>query len=110
MSSFTRCQNWKNSRANIDIDDKDIVIGMLQSLSVKEYPSDMFSSFGLTIVNVPFISSEVFSRSLQKIVTKNVLGLSATHARKDGLTPVFKDVFRTNCIQRRERKQRPCVN
>ena len=75
----------------IDIDDKDIVIGMLQSLSMKEYPSDMFSSFGLTIVDeCHHISSEVFSRSLQKIVTKNVLGLSATMQRKDGLTPVFK--------------------
>lgn len=75
----------------IDIDDKDIVIGMLQSLSMKEYPSDMFSSFGLTIVDeCHHISSEVFSRSLQKIVTTHVLGLSATMQRKDGLTPVFK--------------------
>ena len=35
----------------IDIEDKDIVIGMLQSLSMKDYPQDMFSSFGLTIVD-----------------------------------------------------------
>jgi len=75
----------------IDIDDKDIVIGMLQSLSMKEYPSDMFSSFGLTIVDeCHHISSEVFSRSLLKIVTKYCLGLSATMQRKDGLTRVFK--------------------
>ena len=40
----------------IDIDDKDIVIGMLQSLSMKDYPNDMFDSFGLTIVDeVPYI-------------------------------------------------------
>ena len=35
----------------IDMDNKDIVIGMLQSLSMKEYPDDMFSKFGLTIVD-----------------------------------------------------------
>jgi len=75
----------------IDIENKDIVIGMLQSLSMKEYPSDMFSEFGLTIVDeCHHISSEVFSRSLQKIVTKYTLGLSATMQRKDGLTRVFK--------------------
>ena len=75
----------------IDIENKDIVIGMLQSLSMKEYPEDMFSSFGLTIVDeCHHISSEVFSRSLQKIITYYTLGLSATMQRKDGLTKVFK--------------------
>jgi superfamily II DNA or RNA helicase len=75
----------------IDMKDKDIVIGMLQSLSMKEYPSDLFESFGLTIVDeCHHISSEVFCRSLQKIVTKYAMGLSATMQRKDGLTRVFK--------------------
>ena len=45
----------------IDIDEKDIVIGMLQSLSMKEYPASTFESFGLTIIDeVHHISSEVF--------------------------------------------------
>jgi len=75
----------------IDIEDKDIVIGMLQSLSTKTYPSNIFDSFGLTIVDeCHHISSEVFSRSLLSIVTKHMLGLSATMNRKDGLTKVFK--------------------
>ena len=75
----------------IDIDDKDIVIGMLQSLSMKEYPSSIFDSFGLTIIDeVHHISSEVFSNSLFKLVTKYMLGLSATMNRKDGTTRVFK--------------------
>jgi len=75
----------------IDIDDKDIVIGMLQSLSMKEYPSFIFESFGLTIIDeVHHISSEVFSNSLFKLVTKYMLGLSATMERKDGTTKVFK--------------------
>ena len=75
----------------VDIENKDIVIGMLQSLSMKDYHEDQFASFGLTIVDeVHHISSEVFSRSLVKIVTKYTLGLSATMNRKDGLTKVFK--------------------
>lgn len=75
----------------VDIEGKDIVIGMLQSLSMKTYPQEMFSSFGLTIVDeCHHISSEVFSRSLLAIVTKYTLGLSATMQRKDGLTKVFK--------------------
>ena len=75
----------------IDIDDKDIVIGMLQSLSMKEYPSTLFESFGLTIIDeCHHISSEVFSNSLFKLVTKYMLGLSATMNRKDGTTKVFK--------------------
>jgi len=75
----------------IDIDNKDIVIAMLQSLSMKEYPSSIFESFGLTIIDeVHHISSEVFSNSLFKLVTKYMLGLSATMNRKDGTTKVFK--------------------
>lgn len=75
----------------IDIENKDIVIAMLQSLSMKDYPSSVFESFGFTIIDeVHHISSEVFSNALFKIVTKYMLGLSATMNRKDGTTPVFK--------------------
>lgn len=75
----------------IDIDGKDIVIGMLQSISMKDYDPSVFASFGLTIIDeVHHISSEVFSRALFKIVSKYMLGLSATMERKDGTTYVFK--------------------
>jgi superfamily II DNA or RNA helicase len=75
----------------VDIENKDICIAMLQSLSMKDYPADTFASFGTMVVDeVHHISSEVFSRSLFKIVTKYTLGLSATMDRKDGTTYVFK--------------------
>ena len=75
----------------LDIENKDIVIGMLQSLSMKDYHETTFQSFGLTIIDeVHHISSEVFSCALFKIVTKYMLGLSATMNRKDGTTKVFK--------------------
>ena len=75
----------------VDIDDKDIVIGMLQSLSMKEYPKDMFDTFGLSVYDeCHHMSAEVFCRCMMKIVTKYTLGLSGTMVRKDGLTKVFK--------------------
>ena len=75
----------------IDVEDKDIVLGMLQSLSMKEYPQELFKDFGLLIVDeCHHISAEIFVRALQKIVTFYTLGLSATMVRKDGLTKVFK--------------------
>jgi hypothetical protein len=75
----------------IDIDGKDIVIAMLQSLSMKQYDPDLFDCFGLTIIDeVHHMGAEVFSQALQKVVTRYVLGLSATMNRKDGLTNVFK--------------------
>lgn len=73
-----------------DIEDKDIVIGMLQSLYDKDYGPNGFQSFGLTIVDeVHRIGSEQFSKTLLKVTTPNMLGISATVDRKDGLTKVL---------------------
>jgi len=73
-----------------DIEDKDIVIGMLQSLYDKDYGPTGFQSFGLTIVDeVHRIGSEQFSKTLLKVTTPNMLGISATVDRKDGLTKVL---------------------
>jgi len=75
----------------IDTENKDVVLGMLQSLSMKEYPRSLFAEFGFTIVDeVHHISAEVFSRALFKTVTPYMLGLSATMNRADGLTRIFK--------------------
>ena len=48
------------------------------------------SGTGPIVHNCHHISSEVFSQVLQKIVTRYILGLSATMNRKDGTTYVFK--------------------
>ena len=89
----------------IDIDNKDIVLCMLQSLSMKDYPSTMFDSFGFTIIDeVHHISSEVFSCALFKLVTKYMLGLSATMNRKDGTTKVFK-MFLGEVVYKLERSK-----
>ena len=75
----------------IDIDNKDIVIGMLQSLSSKEYDPLMWDQFGLTVFDeCHHLSAEVFSKIMINIVTNYTLGLSGTMKRKDGLTKVFE--------------------
>jgi len=88
----------------VDVENKEIVLCMLQSLINKEYPADLFAQFGLTIIDeVHHISSQTFSNSLFKVVTKYMLGLSATMDRKDGTTKVFK-MFLGPVIHKVERK------
>ena len=88
----------------IDIENKDIVIGMLQSLSMKNYPVSIFKEFGLSVYDeCHHIGAEVFSRVLFKSVTKYSLGLSATMKRKDGLTKVI-NMFIGNVVYKKERK------
>jgi superfamily II DNA or RNA helicase len=74
----------------LDIEGKDIVVAMLQSLSMKEYPPQTFKSIGLVIVDeCHHIASEAFSQSIPKITSKYMLGLSATPERKDKLMHVI---------------------
>lgn len=74
----------------VDVENKDIVIGMLQSLSMKEYDDKLFADFGLSVFDeCHHMSAEVFCRCMMKVTTKYTLGLSGTMTRKDGLTKVF---------------------
>ena len=74
----------------IDTENKDIVLGMLQSISMIDYPPDTFRNFGLVIYDeCHHLGAEVFSRSLLKTSCPYTLGLSATPQRNDGLTKVF---------------------
>jgi superfamily II DNA or RNA helicase len=75
--------------------EKDVVIGSIQSISDPrkdaEYDPEMFKEFGLLIVDeCHHIGAKSFSRCLDKIQPKYVLGLSATPHRQDGLTRVIK--------------------
>lgn len=74
---------------------KDVVIGMIQSLSDprkdNQYPESLFKDFGLLIVDeCHHIGAKTFSRCLNKIQTRYIIGLSATPNRQDGLTRVIK--------------------
>ena len=75
----------------VDIDDKDIVLGMLQSIAMRDYSENTFDSFGFVIFDeCHHLGAEVFSRALPKLNVPYMLGLSATPDRKDGLSKVFE--------------------
>ena len=77
--------------SKIFVEGYDIVIGMLQSISMKEYPESIFDSFGFVIYDeCHHLGAETFSRALLKTSCKYTLGLSATPTRADGLTKVFQ--------------------
>jgi len=93
-----------------DIEGKDIVIGMVQTLYDKEFDGDAFSKFGLTIIDeVHRIGSEQFSRTLFKTITPYMLGISATVERKDKLTKVLY-MFIGDKIYSEERKSDDLVS
>lgn len=74
----------------IDIEDKDIVIGSLQSISIKDYDVDAFNSFGTVVIDeVHHTSAEIFNKALFKISAVYTIGLTATLERKDGLSKIF---------------------
>lgn len=74
-----------------EIEGSDIIIGMLQTLSMRDFPENTFDEIGHVIIDECHrIPSRVFSRALMKINSNYMLGLSATPNRKDGLTKVLK--------------------
>ena len=69
-----------------EVEGFDVVIAMLQTLSMKDLEITKFKTLGLVIVDeCHHIASEVFSQALPKVTSKYMLGLSATPTRKDGL-------------------------
>lgn len=74
----------------IEIEDKDFVIAMLHTLSIRDFDKNVFADFGMAIIDeCHHIATETFSQALPKIGFKYMLGLSATPQRKDGLSYVI---------------------
>ena len=70
--------------------DKDIVIGMLQSISKDKYNSSIFKQFGLVIFDeAHHAPSQYFSKALPIISCKKTLALTATPKRADRLEKVL---------------------
>lgn len=73
-----------------ELDGSDIVIGMIQSIYNRDFAMGIFDPFRLTVIDeVHRIGSSEFSKTLTKIPTKYMLGISATVDRKDGLTDIL---------------------
>lgn len=68
----------------IEIEGRDIVIGMVQSISLREYNDEIFKNFSLIIYDeYHHYSSPCFAKRLFRLVGKYTLGLSATPFRLD---------------------------
>jgi superfamily II DNA or RNA helicase len=69
----------------------DCCICMLQTVAGRDWPLNTFAGFGFTIFDeCHHLGAEYFSRALMSIQTQNMLGLSATPDRMDGLHSVFE--------------------
>lgn len=79
-------------RDTFDVTGKDIIIALLQSLSLRKegYDPAFMKTLGLIIVDeCHTIGSEVYTQCLQNYCAPYMLGLSATPRRGDGLTTVM---------------------
>ena len=73
-----------------DVEDRDSVIGMLQSVAVGKYPESTYDAFGMCCFDeCHHLGAAVFSKAMDIGRTRYMLGLSATPDRKDGLRKVF---------------------
>lgn len=89
----------------VDVENKDIVLAMLQSISMKEYPDELFNQFNFAIFDeCHHLAAKVFSRSLLRVGCKYLLGLSATPTRADGCQDIFFESI-GSIIYRIERNQ-----
>lgn len=90
IQQFTTAKVGRIRQNKIDVDNKDIVIGMLRSLSIKDYPTEILNQFGLVIYDeVHHTGSRVDSQALLKTSAEYTIGLSATPDRADGMTKVI---------------------
>lgn len=77
--------------STFDVDGRDIVIAMVQTISIRGFDDDAFDGFGTVVVDeCHHMSAEVFSRALHRLNFRHSLGLSATLHRADGLSHVFQ--------------------
>lgn len=75
----------------VEVENKDLVIGLVQSVSMRAYDPSVFAGFGMVVVDeCHHVGASVFSKALPKVTFRYALGLSATVVRKDGLSKVFK--------------------
>ncbi len=90
IKQFTDARIGVIRQDKIDIEDKDIVIAMIQSLSMREYDMSIFDKFKFVIYDeAHHCASKVFSKALYKTGANYTLALTATPDRTDGLKKVM---------------------
>lgn len=111
FKGFTDAKIGKIQGKIIDIEGKDVVIGMVQSVSMKEYEDSVFKEFGLVIYDeVHHYGSRVYSQALMKTAAKYTIGLTATLERSDGMVKIINwFVGNTICKMSRDRNYKVLV-
>lgn len=90
IQQFTNARFGIIQQNKIDVEDKDIVVGMLQSIAKDKYDSDIFMDFGMVIFDeAHHAPSEYFSKALPIINCNLSLGLSATPKRADKMEKIL---------------------
>lgn len=86
INQFTNAKIGIIQGPTFDIEDKDIVIGMVQTLRKKRITSAMLRSFGFLVIDeAPAFVSKENKNALMKTCCNYSLSLSATPRRSDGL-------------------------
>lgn len=92
---IARCKQFTNSSIGIirqnkvEVEGKDFVIAMIQSLAKRKYDPAIFKQFDFVICDeTHHFSSRCFSQALAKCSAKYTMGLTATPYRGDGLMHV----------------------
>jgi superfamily II DNA or RNA helicase len=90
INEFTDARVGIIQQNKVEVDEKDFVVGMLQSIAKDKYESDIFSDFGMVIFDeAHHAPSEYFSKALPIISCKRSLALSATPKRSDKMEKVL---------------------
>ncbi len=77
-------------KRDVDASKWDCAICMIQTVCSQDFTDGFFSEFGFTIFDeCHHLGAQHFSKTLQRIQTRWMLGLSATPTREDGLSKVF---------------------
>lgn len=85
------------------VDNCDICISSVQSLSMRDYPPEVLRQFYFVVVDeAHHMSAQVFSQALVKVSTPVMMGLTATLKRADGLQKVFKWFLGEPVIKRKK--------
>ena len=91
IKEFTNARIGIIRQKTINIHNKDIVIGMIHSIAMKDYDLNIFKDFGLVIFDeCHHLSAKTFSKAMMKLRIPYTLGLSATLERKDNLENIIE--------------------
>lgn len=90
IAEFTNANVGKIQQKTVDVEDKQFVVGMLQSIAKDNYDRDIYMDFGLIIFDeAHHAPSQYFSQALPIINCKLSLALSATPNRADKMEKVL---------------------